>query len=178
MVETADWGLSLTVQDPFNNRLTFLQTSTGTGRIEEAASPIRHSLELPSDTATAFDMFAPQMGQWWRSHSSFGDQLAGVEVEPRVGGAVRFVSVDGERHQWGTVTAWEPGAHYAQTFTLAHDPDFPSEIRARFTATPRGCRLDFEHGGWTPGNASRRNHFGDWPQILAGYADYVARELR
>lgn len=178
VVETADWGLSLTVQDPFNNRLTFLQATTSGRRIEEAASPIRHSLELPCDTDIAFEMFAPRMGEWWRSHSAFGDQLGGVEIEPRVGGAVRFVSVTDERSQWGTVLAWEPGAYYAQTFTLAHDPDFPSEISARFTRTPEGCRLDFEHGGWTPGNASRRNHFGDWPQLLAGYADLVARQTR
>lgn len=178
VVEQRPWGLSLTVQDPFNNRLTFQQPQPGGSpmRVDEVASPIRHSFDLACTRALAFDLFTHRMGEWWTSHSAFGDRLAGVEVDPRVGGAVLFVSTSGEKSRWGTVTVWEPDGVYAQTFTLAHDPEYPSEIRATFTPTDSGCRLDFEHGGWTPGNASRRNHFGDWPEILGRFVALANRQ--
>ena len=76
-----------------------------------------------------------------------------------------------DRYVWGTVTSWEPGRRFAQTFTLAHDPDFPSSITVEFEPDPKGCFVWFSHGGWTAGNVAARARFQDWPHLLGRFAD-------
>jgi hypothetical protein len=173
-VEEVPWGLVLVVLDPFHNRLTFHQprADLGADRSPVAAAPIRHDLEVACDVATAFDVFTSRLGEWWDpAYSPDAAAFAGAEVEPRVGGAVTMVLTGLPPYRFGTVTAWEPGSLYAQTFTLAQDPDHPSELRVTFTPRSGGCQVGFEHGGWTAGNAARRDHFTDWPKLLGRFAD-------
>lgn len=176
-------SLTLTVIDPFGNRIVFEQpTRAGTGRDEETgatvpgrlpdlAGPIRHTLHVRCDPDRAFAVFTGRIGEWWDPrYSSGASSLTGIEIEPRVGGRALMLHRDREPFVWGTVTVWDPPRTYEQTFNLALDPDYPSTIRADFSPEGDGrCRVEFAHGGWTAGNLSMRGHFSDWPHLLAGF---------
>lgn len=176
-VEEEDWGLTLTVIDPFHNRIVFHQPrSDGPSRVAGSPAPIRHTLEVPCTPDEAFEAFAVRMGEWWHpDYSRDPAGFAGIRVEPEVGGVVAMRYLDGSEEPWGRVTAWEPGTRYGQSFWLAHDRDHPSRIEVRFSEADGGCRVAFEHGGWTAGNAVMRDHFTDWPKLLDRFVQLVSR---
>jgi uncharacterized protein YndB with AHSA1/START domain len=71
---------------------------------------------------------------------------------------------------WGEVIAWEPGRRLVHTFTLAQDPEHPSEVAVEFEPTGEGCTVRFAHGGWTEANVATREKFSDWPVMLDRFA--------
>ncbi len=77
---------------------------------------------------------------------------------------------DGTTYPWGTVTVADRPHHYAQTLTLAQDPEPPSTLDVRFEHRGRGCRVAFAHGGWTPGNVAGRSRFTEWHILLGRFA--------
>lgn len=89
-----------------------------------------------------------------------------MTIEPRVGGRVFATHDDLGDDDWGVVTAWEPGRRLVHTFTLAQDPQAPSEVSVELDGGDGGCTLRFAHGGWTDANADARAKFGDWPVLL------------
>jgi Activator of Hsp90 ATPase homolog 1-like protein len=93
-----------------------------------------------------------------------------VTIEPGVGGRVFATHSDIGEHEWGRVREWERGRRLSHTFTLAQDPAHPSEVSVEFEPVADGCRMHFEHGGWTPENESDRQKFGDWPVMLDRFA--------
>jgi hypothetical protein len=171
-----EWGRTLTVLDPFSNRITFRQPNSAaddepSGHPARAAAPIRVDLEVAAAPDTAFEVFAIRMGEWWDPvYTPDATTFTGIEIEPRLGGAVTMRHGD-DGYRWGTVTGWEPGRRYAQSFTLAHDPEYPSSLTVRFEPDGSGCKVRFEHGGWTAGNVAARQRFGDWPHLLARFAE-------
>ena len=64
----------------------------------------------------------------------------------------------GDAYPLGEVLVWEPGRHYAQSFTLAQDPAYPSRLDVTFEVGKHlgGTRVRFAHGGWTPSNVDGR----------------------
>jgi hypothetical protein len=66
-----------------------------------------------------------------------------VTIEPWVGGRVYATHSDLGQHNWGQVTTWEPGHRVAHTFTLAQDPDDPSEVAALFKPGEQGVAAPF-----------------------------------
>jgi uncharacterized protein YndB with AHSA1/START domain len=95
-----------------------------------------------------------------------------VTIEPSVGGRVYATHSDIGEHDWGEVTVWEPGHRLVHTFTLAQDPQHPSEVAVEFVPAEsegeagNGSTVRFVHGGWTEANADARKKFGDWPVML------------
>lgn len=172
-VDDEPWGLTLSVPDPFGNRITFHQPNDGdeVGHLDEVASPHGVDLEVKGSASNAFDVFTARIREWWDpTYSPFGDDLATVTIEGHVGGAVSMRSVAGDEVTWGTVLVWEPGRRYAQTFTLAHDPTEPSRLDVTFDERGDRCQITFRHGGWTSGNVGSWSRFTDWPIILARFA--------
>lgn len=112
------------------------------------------------------------MGEWWDPvYTPEAASYAGARVDPHVGGTVALRHDDAE-YPTGEVTVWEPGARFAQTFTLGIDEDHPTTLDVRFTADDsagRGTRVEFEHGGWVEGNAHCRRRFADWAVLLDRY---------
>ncbi len=132
--------------------------------------PRRHTIELPCHPEHAFADFTYGLGDWWDpAYSPDPDTFTSIVVEPVVGGGVVLVHGD-MAYPFGEVTVWEPGARLSQSFWLAMDRAHPSALDVRFAATGDGCRVRFEHGGWTADNAASRDKFGGWPGLLARYA--------
>lgn len=164
-LEDSAAGRTVTVHDPSGNRITFLEprgSRPTTERIPDELPPIVHEVSVGEDPDAAFTRFTSF--SWWRAYGLHPDGSVVVE-----NGAVIFRNPDGEV-SIGTVTEWQPGQLYAQTFTLAQDPDYPTTLTVRFIPYEGGTLVRFEHGGWNATNASRRGHFAEWPIILARFA--------
>jgi Activator of Hsp90 ATPase homolog 1-like protein len=138
---------------------------------EETNAPIRYERTLSSSAERAFVTYSERIGEWWDPrYTANPETLQAVTIEPRLGGRVYATHEDFGVHDWGEVTAWEPGRRLAHTFILAQDPTHPSEVEVEFVDGEGGCTMRFAHGGWTEANAADRAKFGDWPVILDRFA--------
>jgi uncharacterized protein YndB with AHSA1/START domain len=131
---------------------------------------IHRSVDVPLSRERAFALFAERASTWWpfATHSVAGDAADAAIFEPRVGGRVYERARDGSEHDWGTMTAWEPPARLALTWTL--DPSCAgTEVELRFEAAEGGgTRVELEHRGW--GDAA--------PELVAGYGGGWEHVLR
>ena len=158
-IEDERLGRSITVHDPTGNRIIFVADMRPGHRVSDEVPPIVNEVTLPLRPDAAFARFTSF--DWWRDYGlADGGQ---VSIDD---GEVVFHNPDGD-FSIGRVLIWEPAARYAQTFTLAQDPDHPTTLTVTFNAVADGTRLLVEHGGWNAANAGRRSHFADWPLILA-----------
>lgn len=167
-IETVPWGRVLTVIDPFHNRLVFHEAPQhDPRRSDQAAGPIELTYRLACSPEHAFAVFTEGIAGWWHPAYSPGG-LVDVTVDPHVGGRVTMRLEDGRTEQWGTVEVWEPPGHYAQSFTLAQDPDHPSRLDLRFEddGSAGGTTVRFSHEGWTAGNVAGRARFTEWEVLL------------
>ena len=137
----------------------------------ESLSAIVHERFLRCSAQHAFAVYTGRIGEWWdANYSANAETLRAVTIQPRVGGRVFATHEDLGEHDWGEVTVWEAGERFAHTFTLAQDPQAPSEVRVEFSDDEGGCDLRFAHGGWTEANATDRAKFNDWPVLLERFA--------
>lgn len=158
-IEESHVGRSITVHDPAGNRILFVSDAGDQHRYPDELPPIVNEVILPMPPVPAFERFTSF--SWWRRYGLAPDGHVSIDD-----GEVVFHNPDGS-FSIGRVLIWEPGARYAQTFTLAQDADHPTTLTASFEAVPDGTRVRVEHGGWNAGNAARRAHFADWPMILS-----------
>ena len=165
------WGRVMVVIDPFHNRIVFHQPVADEvePRPSEAAAPIELTCELTCSPELAWDAFVRHIDQWW--HPAYAPAgLREIRIDPLVGAATTMSLEDGTTYRWGTVTAVDAPRHYAQTFTLAQDPEHPSTLDVTFERYLRGCRVHFAHGGWTAGNVAGRARFTEWGILLDRFA--------
>jgi hypothetical protein len=142
----------------------------------ESIEPIRLELMIECSPKNAFDAYTNRIGDWWDpKYTPSPECLESVTIEPRVDGRVYSTHTDLGEYDWGLVTTWEPGRLLVHSFTLAQDPNHPTEVVAMFLddpfsvsedGIPQRCVFEFEHRGWTKTNASIREKFGDWEHIL------------
>jgi catechol 2,3-dioxygenase-like lactoylglutathione lyase family enzyme len=171
-IRDEDWGRVIVVVDPFHNRLVFHEpVAEGVEpRATEAAGPIELSYQLDCTQEEAFDAFTGRISQWW--HPAYAPEgWRSTRIRGEVGAHVTMELQNLATFSWGTVTAWEPPRHYAQTFTLAQDPEHPSTLDAWFSPGDNGgCQMRFAHGGWTAGNLAGRARFSEWGILLDRFA--------
>ena len=163
VIEESRVGRSITVHDPAGNRIVFVSTVAVGHRYPDEVPPIVNEVILPLPPAAAFERFTSFA--WWHEYGLAAGGYVAIDD-----GDVVFHNPDGP-FSIGRVLVWEPGARYAQTFTLAQDADHPTTLTATFEAMPEGTRVRVEHGGWNGQNAARRSHFADWPLILSHLAE-------
>ncbi len=92
----------------------------------------------------AFATYTGRISEWWDPrYTANAETLQSVTVEPHVGGRVYATHRDMGKHDWGEVSVWEPGRRLVHTFTLAQDPQHPSEVAVEFVP---GDTSTFLHG--------------------------------
>ena len=179
-LEDRPWGRLVTVIDPSSNRIVFVEqheqqpvpAADSEPRPVEAAAPIVLHVWVACRPDQAFEVFTRRFGEWWPVDAYSPGPLSDIRVEPRVGGQVTMLLEGGDAYPLGEVLLWEPGRHYAQSFTLAQDPTFPSRLDVTFEVAAHvgGTRVRFAHGGWTPANVAGRARFSEWDLLLGQYA--------
>jgi uncharacterized protein YndB with AHSA1/START domain len=142
------------------------------GRLE----PIVCTQLVSRAPAEAFRAFTQDLGSWWDPRlTPDASTFRGAELEPRVGGSVRFVHDGNAGYEFAKVTSWRPGEQVGMVFWLALDPKHPTTLTVDFTPSPQGSLVRLAHGGWTADNAALRSTFGEWPSLLGRYAAHLDR---
>ena len=125
------------------------------------------STRLGCSAETAFATYTDRIGEWWDPrYTANAETLESVTIEPYVGGRVYATHRDLGDDEWGEVTVWEPGQRLVHTFTLAQDPELPTEVAVNFADEIDGSTVRLTHRGWTLANAAARKKFSDWTVIL------------
>lgn len=152
------------------------------------ADPIRKSVTVPLDRASAFELFTDGIDRWWpkETHSlTSGDgdgRKARVHIEPHVGGRVLETMPDGRMAPWGTVETWSPGERFALRWYVGRDEAEATLVDVRFTQTDAGTRVDLTHSGFDVlGSKAAEmcaNYTGGWEHVLGRcYAGACATAL-
>ena len=137
-------------------------------------APVRKTVQVRLAPADAFDLFTRQMSRWWplARYSCGGADAERVEFDLRAGGQVVEHTKSGQRHVWGTVSAWEPPQRFAMTWHPAHAPEEATHLLVEFAALAGGgTEVRLTHDGWeTRGQQARDSYDGGWNAVLALYA--------
>ena len=101
----------------------------------------------------AFRFFTDDIGKWWSpEHHILQAELKEMVFEPRVGGNIYDVGVDGSECRWARVLAYDPPNRVVFSWDvslqwqLETDPSKTSEVEVRFI--PEGenrTRVELEH---------------------------------
>jgi uncharacterized protein YndB with AHSA1/START domain len=155
-----------------------------TSRVE----PIQKSIVVNTGIERAFALFVDQFDAIKpREHNLLPVPIAETVFEPRVGGHVYDVGIDGSRCEWSRVLAYEPPSRVViswdigPTWQLEADPAKTSEVEVHFIAeSDDRTRVELEHRhldrhgeGW---QAVADGVDGDagWPLYLSRYGDLAA----
>lgn len=150
--------------------------------------PIRKSIVVNTGVERAFALFVDQFDAIKpREHNLLSVPIAETVFEPRAGGHVYDVGIDGSRCEWSRVLAYEPPTRVViswdigPTWQLEADPAKTSEVEVRFIAeSDDRTRVELEHRhldrhgeGW---QAVADGVDGDagWPLYLSRYGDLAA----
>lgn len=151
--------------------------------------PIHHQVVVNAPVERAFQVFTAQFGDFKpREHNLLAVPIASTVFEPRVGGRIYDVGVDGSRCEWARVLVVEPPTRIVfswdigPTWQIETDPAKTSEVEVRFIAeAPERTRVELEHrhldrhgDAW---HAVADGVDGDagWPLYLQRYAGLVDR---
>jgi uncharacterized protein YndB with AHSA1/START domain len=150
--------------------------------------PVRKSIVVNTGVERAFALFIGRFDAIKpREHNLLSVPIAETVFEPRAGGHVYDVGIDGSRCEWSRVLAYEPPSRIViswdigPTWQLEADPAKTSEVEVRFVAeSDDRTRVELEHRhldrhgeGW---QATADGVDGDagWPLYLSRYGDLAA----
>jgi uncharacterized protein YndB with AHSA1/START domain len=148
-------------------------------------APVRKSVLVNAGVEHAFALFVDRFDAIKpREHNLLAVPISETVFEPRVGGHIYDLGVDGSRCEWARVFVYEPpnrvvfSWNIGPTWQLETDPDRCSEVEVRFVAeAPARTRVELEHrhldrhgDGW---QAVADGVGGDagWPLYLSRYAE-------
>ena len=128
----------------------------------------------------AFALWTSRIDTWWPAdHTVTGRSDLSVVLETGVGGRIFERTPDGEEHDWGEVTVWDPPHLLCYLWHLRADRSDATDVAVRFV--PRGpdaTRVEIEHTGWerlgaAAGERRRRNRLG-WESLVPHFVGATA----
>jgi uncharacterized protein YndB with AHSA1/START domain len=114
---------------------------------------VRSSIVVDAPIERAFSVFTDGIGAWWPSENHILQaELARMVFEPRVGGNVYDIGLDGSECRWSRVLAYEPPYSFVISWDInlqwqiESDPSRTSEVEVRFVPEgPNRTRVELEH---------------------------------
>jgi uncharacterized protein YndB with AHSA1/START domain len=152
---------------------------------------VRHQVVVNAPIDRAFALFTTKFDAIKpREHNLLSVPIAETVFEPRAGGHIYDIGIDGSRCQWARVLAYEPpsrvvfGWDIGPSWQLETDPAKTSEVEVRFIAVSgERTRVELErrhlerHGtGWRSVADGVDGEAG-WPLYLHRYAELVVTEV-
>jgi uncharacterized protein YndB with AHSA1/START domain len=134
--------------------------------------PIRLTFEVACPAEHAFSTWTERATTWWpTSHTVSAEDGLAVTFEPRAGGRIVERTSDGQEHEWGRITAWEPPHRLVYTWHLRVDRADATEVEITFVAVDADrTRVEIEHRGWdrlgAAGPERRDRNRGGWEGLL------------
>jgi uncharacterized protein YndB with AHSA1/START domain len=152
--------------------------------------PIRKSVVVNTGVERAFELFIDKFDAIKpREHNLLPVPIAETVFEPRVGGHVYDVGIDGSQCKWARVLAYEPPSRVVfswdigPTWQLEADPAKASEVEVRFIAeSDDRTRVELEHrhlerhGTAWRGVADGVDGEAGWPLYLRRYVEMAMVE--
>ena len=163
------------------------QQPTRQSSIDTAPADVRHDVTVSVPRAHAFRVFTEQFDLVKpREHNLLDVAIARTVLEPRVGGSVYDIGVDGSQCHWARVLAFEPPERLVLAWQigadweLETDPARASEVEIRFVAVgPQQTRVELRHRhlerhgeGWEHARAALDGANG-WPLYVARFVDLL-----
>jgi uncharacterized protein YndB with AHSA1/START domain len=153
--------------------------------------PVRRSVVVDTGVERAFALFANRFDAIKpREHNLLAVPIAETVFEPRVGGHIYDLGIDGHRCEWARVLVFEPPHRVVfswdigPTWQLEPDPSKTSEVEVRFVAeSDDRTRVELEHRNLERHGTDWRSVAdgvdGDagWPLYLSRYVEIATEEL-
>jgi hypothetical protein len=137
------------------------------------------SFEVACSVKHAFRVWTSGIGVWWPvDHTVTGEADLLIVLQSGVGGRIYERTKEGEEHDWGEVTVWEPPTQLAYLWHLGSDRSEATEVEIHFSAQGQDAtRVDIEHRGWerlaNTGAAWRERNQAGWRTLLPHYVTAV-----
>lgn len=150
-------------------------------------APIVKSIDVRRSASDAFRVFTDEISAWWpleshtRANTKAGEATVRVTVEPRVGGRIYETLNDGRELDWGQVTAYEPGAHFAMQWRMGRPAEQGTDVSVRFEPlSDATCRVTLTHENWErmgeEGAKMREMYNNGWATVFdQRFGDYAGR---
>ncbi|MGB9377921.1 MAG: SRPBCC family protein [Mycobacteriales bacterium] len=137
-------------------------------------APLRISFDVSCSVEHAFAVWTSAIGTWWPADHTVSGRPDSVVLEAGAGGRIYERAPDGNEHDWGEVTVWEPPTHLGYLWHLNRDPDSATEVDIRFSGVESvTTRIDIEHRGWErlgdDGQDWRDRNGAGWETLLPHY---------
>ncbi len=156
--------------------------------IQSESAVVQRRIVVEAPIARAFEVFTLRFGDFKPpEHNLLGSPIAQTVFEPRVGGNIVDIAIDGSECRWARILAYEPPDRVVFSWDIGPqwqvetDHDLTSEVEVRFIAeSPDRTRLELEHRNIDrhgPGWQGVRDGVDDeagWPLYLARYAALLA----
>ena len=141
---------------------------------------VQVSTAVAAPVEKAFRVFTDDIGSWWTpEHHILQADLKEMVFEPRVGGHIIDLGIDGSECRWSRVIAYEPPNRIVFSWDIdlqwqiETDPARTSEVEVRFTPEGQGTRVELEHRGWealAEGAAEKRADYDTgWGHVLGRF---------
>ncbi len=149
---------------------------------------VRTSVTVEVPIERAFTVFTDEIDSWWDpDHHLIEAEFERMVFEPRVGGHLYDVGVDGSECRWARVLAFDPPDRFViswdinTSWELETDLDRTSEVEVRFVAEgPDRTRVELEHRsldrhgeGWEERMRDAVASDNGWPAGLRRFAATV-----
>ena len=120
---------------------------------QAAATSVQASIVVDAPIEEAFSIFTEGIGSWWPPEYNLLEvDIAERVFEPRAGGEVYDIGVDGSECHWGNVLAYEPPHRVVISWNLSPhwrvetEPGKRSEVEVRFAAEASDrTRVEIDH---------------------------------
>jgi uncharacterized protein YndB with AHSA1/START domain len=112
--------------------------------------PLRLTFRVGRSPEQTFKLWTAETSTWWPTSHTVSAQI-GVEIiiEPGVGGRIYERTPEGDEHDWGRVTRWEPPDRIAYLWHLRQDRADATEVEITFASDEYdGTEVSIEHRGW------------------------------
>ena len=139
--------------------------------------PLRIVFEVACPPDHAFSVWTERISTWWPAdHTVSAEPDLTVVLEGRPGGRIYERRSNGNEHDWGEVTVWEPPTRLGYTWHLKRDRADATEVEIRFTSSDAGrTRVEIVHRGWerlgAEGLSLRDRNGGGWATLLPHYVE-------
>jgi uncharacterized protein YndB with AHSA1/START domain len=112
--------------------------------------PLRITFGVGCPPERTFELWTVQTSTWWpTTHTVSADPGVEVIIEPGVGGRIYERTPQGDEHDWGQVTGWDPPNRLAYLWHLRQDRADATEVEISFVADERdGTTVSIDHRGW------------------------------
>jgi uncharacterized protein YndB with AHSA1/START domain len=144
------------------------------------SDPLLMTFEVACSAEHAFTTWTTRIGSWWPTdHTVTARDDLTVVLQGEAGGRIYERTADGQEHDWGEVTLWQPPSRLRYLWHLRRDRSDATEVDIRFV--PQGeasTRVEIEHRGWerlgADADAWRERNRQGWQSLLPHFTHAIA----